>query len=267
MALIAGTLDSWGGPPAVDLRAWVEDIRVTRPSKTASRDLVRAPDGAASLLFRAFGDGTGDLSAVGPTSHAHYKTSGLASCYIHVRLRPGRARCVLGFPLNELMDGIAPLDTIWSANGKALLDQLLAAEPCRAVSLLEEALRGAIAGQGCRPSQVVSQAVNVIDGGSHASVGELARSLGLSARHLRDLFRTELGMSPKRYARIARLRRLLALDWLDAPWATLAAEAGYYDQAHMIADFRDLLLCTPQTYRSKVTDASGSPATRQGQPR
>ncbi|GAB4584893.1 helix-turn-helix domain-containing protein [Nocardia sp. IFM 10818] len=57
-----------------------------------------------------------------------------------------------------------------------------------------------------------------------------------------------IGDSPKRFARIGRVRRILAAAG-DTAWAELAAAAGYYDQSHMTADFRSLMGVTPDRFR------------------
>jgi AraC-like DNA-binding protein len=83
------------------------------------------------------------------------------------------------------------------------------------------------------------------------SVAGLAAETGWSARHLSAQFRAETGLSPKEAARVMRfdrarraLLRCCAAGQRD-PLASLAAECGYYDQAHMAREFRDLAGCPP----------------------
>jgi AraC-like DNA-binding protein len=58
-------------------------------------------------------------------------------------------------------------------------------------------------------------------------------------------------MTPKLYSRIQRLRRVVEqLTRPDEPdWASLANEHGYYDQPHLIRDFREFSGVTPARYR------------------
>jgi AraC-like DNA-binding protein len=81
-------------------------------------------------------------------------------------------------------------------------------------------------------------------------VAELAAETGWSARHLSERFRAETGLSPKGAARVVRFdraRRLLREPAAGGRTrlAELAAECGYYDQAHLARDFRDLAGCPP----------------------
>ncbi|HZX01342.1 helix-turn-helix domain-containing protein [Kribbella sp.] len=76
-------------------------------------------------------------------------------------------------------------------------------------------------------------------------VGQTADQLGVSERYLRRVFRQAVGVSPKHFARIARVRRVIGTR---RSWADTAAYAGYTDQSHLIADFRALMHVTPKAY-------------------
>lgn len=72
---------------------------------------------------------------------------------------------------------------------------------------------------------------------------------GLSKTRLAGVFREQIGVVPKVYARIVRFRRALALlDLEPASLATVALDAGYYDQSHMTTEFRELAGLTPREF-------------------
>jgi AraC-like DNA-binding protein len=75
-------------------------------------------------------------------------------------------------------------------------------------------------------------------------VGATARELNVSERHLRSVFTEAVGVSPKHFARIDRVRTVLR-GVGPGGLAGLAAEAGYYDQSHMTAEFRDVMGVSP----------------------
>ncbi len=83
--------------------------------------------------------------------------------------------------------------------------------------------------------------------------GVLARTLGVSERHLFRCFQDEVGSSPKEISR--RLRFLTAVTLADnapAPdWAGIATEAGFFDQSHMIRDFKAMSALTPRAVFSE----------------
>ena len=86
-------------------------------------------------------------------------------------------------------------------------------------------------------------------------VGEVSSALGMLPRTLRRRFVAQVGLPPKRFARVQRLRRVARqLDGqTQADWAAVAAEHGYSDQSHLTDDFRDLAGVTPGEYlRSRL---------------
>ena len=88
----------------------------------------------------------------------------------------------------------------------------------------------------------------------HEPVGLVADHLGTSERHFRRVFRETVGVSPKTYARLRRFRRAVALARRAAApdWAAIAADVGYYDQAHLIADFRAIGGATPRALLAEL---------------
>jgi AraC-like DNA-binding protein len=69
----------------------------------------------------------------------------------------------------------------------------------------------------------------------------------VSARNLRRAFHDVVGLGPKAFARIMRFQRALhaARQGSDIDWSDIARNAGYYDQSHLIADFRAFAGTTP----------------------
>lgn len=96
--------------------------------------------------------------------------------------------------------------------------------------------------------------------GGQAPVLELARQAGVSRKHLAETFRAELGMTPKRFARLVRfdglLRRLRGgADGRD--WTLAALDHGYYDQAHFVREFRAFTGLTPGELRRRSRPGLG----------
>jgi len=240
--------------PAAHLRPWISGIcvGVSSPGQTYRR--TRLPGGEVVLLFRATYDGTGELTVSGPLRHARYKIGRTNPFFVRVSIRPGRARQVLGYPLCELADRIFPLEDVRNSFGRTLCSQLMEGGPDRAAALVQDALSKVIGSQGPKATPIVSQIVQAMDNNTCTAVDDYADLAGLSPRQLRRLFQFELGIGPKRYIRIARLRRLLSTAPANVPWANLAIDAGFYDQAHLIADFKELLHATPDTFLAARTE-------------
>jgi AraC-like DNA-binding protein len=80
------------------------------------------------------------------------------------------------------------------------------------------------------------------------AVDELGAALGISRSVFAQRFRDRTGLTPKRFARILRFRHALSLLAGANGIARVAAEAGYYDQAHMYRDFDEFAAMTPGAF-------------------
>lgn len=83
------------------------------------------------------------------------------------------------------------------------------------------------------------------------TVEALARSVEVSPRHVERLFARHLGIAPKTLARVVRFQSALRMLMKDpgVPLATVAAETGYFDQAHFVRDFKRMSGGVPRGYR------------------
>jgi AraC-like DNA-binding protein len=82
-------------------------------------------------------------------------------------------------------------------------------------------------------------------------VEQLAEKTGLSQRHFSRLFKQQIGMSPKTYARVVRMQSIIAAKSMRPmlSWAALAQDFGFFDQAHLDKEFRDLADATPTSWQ------------------
>jgi AraC-like DNA-binding protein len=85
------------------------------------------------------------------------------------------------------------------------------------------------------------------------SIAGVCRSSGFTRQHLARRFEEYVGVPPKLFCRIVRFQSLLArverMEGVD--WSAVAIDSGYYDQAHLIGDFREFTGLPPQAYRSR----------------
>jgi AraC-like DNA-binding protein len=94
--------------------------------------------------------------------------------------------------------------------------------------------------------------------GGMMPVSALADELQWSRKHLANRFRADVGLAPKTIARLLRFRRVVDSGDLSSRWTEVALDAGYFDQAHLIRDFRQFAGMTPVEFqRSRLSDGSG----------
>ena len=121
-------------------------------------------------------------------------------------------------------------------------------------AVLDELLAARLGGMTQLRPQTVRAWQQLLAAGGGVTVAELARDTGWSSRQLRNRFAAEIGLTPKAAARVIRFdrtRRLLqrqAAAGQPGPLADVAAECGYYDQAHLAREFRELAGCPPSTW-------------------
>jgi AraC-like DNA-binding protein len=223
------------GGGAVDLLVNLAEDQI--PSDPANPAAVRAHSGA---VFRG-------TSTQGFTYDPRLRASMLG-----VHFRPGGAFPFLGISPSEIVDGQVQLDELWGGDGRNLREQLLeissADERFRLVeAVLLRRLRHARPGHpAARAAVAAFQA-----GGSDVRVADVATLVGLSRRRFIQVFETEVGLTPKFYARLRRFHRVKQrIATLGGPpsWATFAVESGYFDQSHMIRDFVEFSGMSPATY-------------------
>ena len=166
---------------------------------------------------------------------------------VGVRFRPAGARRFFRGPASSLTGRFVALDDLWGRRATdELQDRLRAATRQERVGVLERALLGAMAGE--EGDRAVARSAGFILGRSgRVRVADVARDAGVSERSLERRFQEQLGLAPKAFARIARLQGALkSVGRQEQPdWADVAAECSYFDQPHLIRDFRALTGETP----------------------
>jgi AraC-like DNA-binding protein len=214
------------------------------------------PDGRTTLVFRVLEEGRkGDVSVQGPRTHALFKNAfGVARAMV-LRFKPGWSAPLLGVAANTLTDRIVPLEDLWGRSARDLCLELLAAPSMPDVI---DGLARAFAlhtSNTCEPASgpLARHAVRLLEGGE-VRVENVAERLGVTARHLRRAFTESVGIGPKEFARTVRLQRAVRRAASSKNWARIAADAGYYDQAHLIADFQQLVGLTPGAFLKRMGD-------------
>jgi len=171
-----------------------------------------------------------------------------------VKFRPGGFRPFLGSPVSSLTDRIVAARQIFVADG-AQLEATLAA--CRKEDEMIEAVEAFFLRCVPRPDKnmdLAGRLVNLIlEQPEIRTVDDLADRTALGKRSLQRLFREYVGIPPKWVIRRYRLHDLI--DRLEAghplDWAGLALELGYFDQAHLIHDFRSITGYSPTDYQRR----------------
>ncbi|MEU5593232.1 helix-turn-helix domain-containing protein [Streptomyces sp. NPDC020298] len=248
---MANTVSRQVLPTPEVLRPWVAGIGSVSVAAEQSEPYIHLPDAATKVVVRVGEDGLRSTLVVGPRARASYHLGKRFVSCVEVRLAPGTVRPLLGVPAVDLVGRAVPLDDLPGPAARRLAQELRRLEPADAMDRLAEVLpeRLATTADPARTELVRAgvDALSVRFGRVPGPVGEVARDLAVSERQLRNLFAEGVGLSPKHYARIDRVRTVLNRA-PSVAWAELAAATGYYDQAHMTSDFRTLMGVPPRSY-------------------
>ena len=172
---------------------------------------------------------------------------------VGVHFKPWGISPFIDMPATELRDRWVPGDLVWR---RSLFDRIrdrvggitLATE---ILSVVERELRSRFAETTSRGLDLVQFTGRYLETCHGAvSVGALTDAAGVSGNHLATQFKSHVGVTPKRVARIYRFAQLiLSVDALrPVDWSKLAHTAGYFDQAHFSKEFKDFTGHTPTQY-------------------
>jgi AraC-like DNA-binding protein len=168
-----------------------------------------------------------------------------------INLWPEGACAVLRSSLPSLTDADFDLHDVIGRSAAELGERCTAARndaACVEASL--EWIRGRIAGAPEPPASVRRAVAQIQAGGGDIAVAALDALGGKAGGRFTASFCDYVGVTPKRFARIVRFRRALELlQASDLPLVAIAAQAGYYDQPHMNAEFRNHAGMTPHAFR------------------
>ena len=185
--------------------------------------------------------------------------SGKGSRMLIVAFKKGQAFPFYPFPMSELTDTVAETEIIFGRKFSAVREQLLAARSLEQMFRLVERFLLQQAGSALEPdtpARCIRYAVaSMVHDPTARRLYQLSQEIGYSQKHFIELFRGQVGVSPKQYLRIMRFQR--AIETIEkngsVRWSTIALESGYYDQAHFIHDFKLFSGFTPNEYRKKKT--------------
>jgi AraC-like DNA-binding protein len=216
------------------------------------------PDGRMEIVLhygarfdRHFADGrierqdaamlVGQLLA--PITLSHHGPAGVAA----IRLRPAAGRAIAGCTAAELASRFTDLDAAFGSTTDLRERLALADDDSARVALLEAWLATRVRRE---PAPALTAAVTtILQSPAGADLTSVASQAGISLRQLERQFVADVGITPKTFARLARLQTALSLIATGQSLGDIAVTCGYYDQSHMTRDFIHLARTSPAAWR------------------
>lgn len=168
-----------------------------------------------------------------------------------VHFKPGGAFPFLDTEASELTNAHADLADLWGRSAFELRERLCEAPtPQQRFWTMEGVLKARLHDDEPRQSKMKFALKMFARKGNGNSIREVSRELGLSQRRFIQMFSSHVGLTPKLFCRIRRFQRARILaEKLGAPdWAAVAVTCGYFDQSHLINDFKEFSGSTPRIY-------------------
>lgn len=179
---------------------------------------------------------------------------------VQVNFTPVGARLFFGLPLRQLARRVVGLEDVFGAEGALLTERLHDAPDWEArFALLDQLLLRRLHEARSVADCVTWAWRRLQASGGVVEIGALADELGFSQKHLISRFNEDLGLPPKLLARLIRFDRViqqLKSGSLDS-WSSIAYAYGYYDQAHLIRDFRQFTGSPPGEFLRRQLPGMG----------
>lgn len=253
--------------PSGALADHIASVAIIERESTCEDQVFTLPRGQATLIFclnseRPLNPAGGALQAegrlkvLGPATKSYSKrVSGVPQSII-VRFRTASAFPFLQVPMHGLADGMTELDNLVGAPARSLANAMAQAPSTASrLQLLERFLLKQLDNSSARTVRRGQQLAQALPAGSEATAANRADS-GYSSRQMRRLFNDYVGLSPCTLQRVERFSHAvrLARGAPDTSWGDVAAQLGYYDQAHMIGEFREFVGVTPCRFASALRE-------------
>lgn len=262
------------GQPATDLSPYIRGYSGYREQTASFESRLEVPTGEVVLII-SFGAGyalegpwSGDQGTVQLQSFvggihdgpATVQATGLQHC-LQVDFTPLGAYRFFRQPMHALANRVIALDDLLETEGRSLPERLFNLPGWEArFAAIDQLIRQRLALDDnlCPATAWAWREIERLRG--QLSAGQLAEEIGWSHKHLVARFRDQVGLPPKRLARIVRFREVVRhLDEaVERPaWGDLAHDFGYFDQAHFNREFRALSGLTPGDYWRRLLPNHG----------
>ncbi|MFF2528849.1 helix-turn-helix domain-containing protein [Brevibacillus sp. DP1.3A] len=218
--------------------------------------VINLRDDKIKLFDRAYKDPLrtyGSSVICGPHSEYFIIDTSAETTVLGIHFKPGGIYPFLKIPVNELHNKHVSLDTLWGVRAHDLREMLLQSELVNdKFRTLEESLIK-LASRPLIRHSAVSFALNEFQSVPHTRpLSDVIGQVGLSQRRFIQVFKEEVGLTPKLFCRLRRFQEVLnridrakSVNWMD-----VAIACGYYDQMHFIKDFQEFSSLNPTNYLS-----------------
>lgn len=222
------------------------------------------PDGVSDIIFMLNGsynrvDLTGDITYT--VQHCSYVPAftkavkvtqePLTSC-LGIRLRPGALKFLTGFDAADLQNPVYALSDLLPDFSESIMESIESGKEQNDIVNYIYTFLQSFEGSENKVNYVDDFIKTVNSFSGIVSIKNFCDNYGVHKSTLEKRFKEYVGISPKSYCKIIRFKNALhQIHSSNSPLTQIGYDSGYFDQSHMIKDFKNILGITPTEYLSK----------------
>ncbi|PAV30090.1 AraC family transcriptional regulator [Virgibacillus profundi] len=209
-------------------------------------DLIKVYDQKNYDRFKSF---SGSLVS-GPHSNFAVIDTACQASTMGVHFKPGGTFPFFNLPADELRNEQVSLDTLWGPKAAEIREQLLEAESSVIKFRIIEHHLLEMMDRDSTQHPAVMFALMKFHLPHELKIADINEQINLSPRRFIQVFKNEVGLTPKQFSRIQRFQKVLQIikGREQVNWTDIAFDCGYYDQAHFIHDFKSYSGLSPKSY-------------------
>lgn len=251
--------------PCKELAPYISSISIMESSIPVSLKILPQPNAVMTLKYKGcmyfHQDGIINESATmnicGPYDNYKQRMLNRDTGFIVVKFREGGATGLFDFPIYEMFAATLSLESIFGAEEiKLIEEQLCLTWPHEEkIKVVEKFLCSRI--RHHRKDDLILDATRQIrNAGGQLKIKTLCRDLYISESQFEKRFKKSVGTSAKKFSSLVRIAKVIATDRSHNNITERAYDAGYFDQAHFIRDFKSYTGLTPhQFFKLRSADA------------
>lgn len=173
--------------------------------------------------------------------------------FLIVVFQPDGLSKLLGISVNEVLDKIIRIEDIFGMKGLMLHEKLFSQPNLEGkLNLLNSYFLKLIPKHSMSNRILIQTSLDfIIKNRGTITISQLVKHTGYSERHIERAFSESIGISPKKFGNIVKLHsflRMLKNKTVENNFTAFSYEAGYFDQSHLIKEFKKFTGITPSQY-------------------
>jgi AraC-like DNA-binding protein len=173
--------------------------------------------------------------------------------FFEIYFKPNGFTKLVGTPSGEFVNYIIQADDVFSVSHKRLFEQLAVAQGVTQMGALADAFLLANLKKLNRvesKDSITAVSALILQNRGLINIDKLAGDANMSVRNFERKFLEQVGIAPKLFCCITRFSHAfnIKLKYPSIDWTSVATQAGYYDQMHLVKDFKKFAGNAPSTF-------------------